>query len=176
MATDMAAHGLIYQRERCRGDKAILCRELSSVTKQIKAAEAQLAHLKAESARLQGCVAQAEADIEVLSNALSLAFGLDADDGAIRQTYAKSHWAPWGGLTHTVLAVLREKGIASADEIAEAAAGQMSVSLDDKILGKAFRRKIGRTLKNMYQGGHLKRLHDPHSNQVGQWALKDSAE
>lgn len=175
MATEMAANGLIYQRERCRGDKTILSRELSSVTKQIKAAEAQLTGLKAESTRLHDRIAQADADIEALSNALSLAFGLDTDDGAIRQTYPKSHWAPWGGLTRTVLAVLRDGGTASADDITRVAAVRLGISLEDEVLNKAFRQKMGRTLKNMYHRGYLKRLHDPRSNQAGQWALKDSA-
>ncbi len=174
MATDMAANGLIYQRERCRGDKAIFHRELTSVTQQIKAAETQLAHLKAEAARLQERIAQADADIETLSTALGLAFGLDTDDGAVRQTYAKSHWVPWGGLTRTVLAVLRDGGTASADEISQVAAVRLGISLADEVLSKAFRHKMGRTLKNMYHRGYLKRLHDPHSNQAGQWALKDS--
>lgn len=115
MATEMAVNALLHQRARLRGDKETKQAQLRAANTRIAAAEQALQGLKARAAELTSDIAQVDADVQALTDALVLAFGHDADDGRARKTYPKAHRARWGGLTRTVLAILRETGTATAD-------------------------------------------------------------
>ncbi len=174
MAADMAITGLIYQRERLRGEKEVLAKDLAALEQKAERQRRQLASLDKRSDTLRDRLARADENIAALTQALACAFQFTKDDGVSRKTYPKSHLTGWGGLTRAVLAVFKERRIATADEIAAAVAQILGVHLDDEVSWQKYRRKIGRLLNNIGHQGHIRRLHNVKGNTVGIWALKDS--
>ena len=174
MAADRAITGLIYQRERLRGEKEVLAKDLAALEQKVEQLQHRLATLHRQAAALRNRSAQADKNIEAITQALACAFQFAEDDGASRKTYPKSHLTGWGGLTRAVLVVLRERKTATADEITAAVAQILAVSVDDVASWKKFRRQMGRTLQNIGHQGHIRSLHGKTGNATGIWALKDS--
>lgn len=169
MATEMAVNALLYQRARRRGDKErALCR--------LRVLQPQAAELKAQVDALEQSIAKADADVAALTEALKLGFNHQEDDGHSRKTYPKVHLTGWGGLTRVILSLLRNGRVATADVIAEDVARHFGLHFEDKTSHQAFRRQIGRTLKNMKHRGLVQGHHDRHANLAGIWSLLASGE
>lgn len=176
MATEMAVNALLHQRARLRGDKETKQNRLRALNTRIAAAEQALQALKAQADTLASAIAQLDADAQSLTEALVLAFGHDADDGCARKTYPKTHRARWGGLTRTVLAILRETGTATADQLTDEVAQRIHLTFDEATPRRVFRRQMSRTLKNMAQRGLIQGHHNRSvgAHASGIWSLTAS--
>lgn len=174
MNNDMALRGLQYKRMRLRGDQQMLAREADKQRSQIEALRGQIEAAERTLAVTEATIARKRAEVEALSRAIELVYGQDPDDGAVRQTFSKRHVSGWGALTRTLLALLRQWGVADADQLAEGTARALGLAFASAEERNRFRRQIGRALQGMHYRGQLTRHHSLDTKQPGIWSLRDS--
>lgn len=175
MNNDMALRGLHYKRMRLRGDQKMLAREANKQRAQIEALKRQLGKAERALAGTEATIARKRTEVEALSRAIELVYGLDPDDGTARQSFPKRHISGWGALTRTLLALLRQWGVSDADQLAGGTAKALGLSFTSSDEWNRFRRQVGRTLQGMHFRGLLTRHHSSNSNQAGIWSLKDTS-
>ena len=175
MGMDMGHLGLRHALGRLRGTRRVRARQRARLQDELAA---KVAAFEARIALLDQELAATDEEINVLSAALTSVYADTPDAIAPRQTFPKKHLSSWGGLTRTILDVLRSEngGPLPAGEIAAKVKNHLNLCIEGPVASRGFRRQVGRALQNMHHAGYLEGLHDPKAVKEGIWRLKASPE
>ena len=171
MGMTMGHFGLRHTLARALGTKLELLRQRTRVLADLDANTKELARLDAELAAL-------EEQSHQLQAALTSVYGDNSLDVEARRTFPKKRFAPWGGITRTILAIFRAANGASLwkSEVVVQLQYELKLTFQTQAEEAGFNAYVQKSLKNMRQAGHLERLHDPNMRKEGQWRLKASSE
>lgn len=171
MGMTMGHLGLRHTLARARGTKLELLRQRAKILAELEAKKKELTQLDAELDRL-------EEQAQHLQTALAAVYVDASTNIEPRQTFPKKRFTSWGGITRSILALFRAAdGCAlRKSEVAEFLRGELGLNFDTPAEEVQFRRYVQQSLKNMYQAGHLERLHAKVTGTEGLWRLKASSE
>ena len=167
MGMTMGHYGLRHTLARALGNKLELLRQRTKVLAALEANTKELARLDAELAAIEEQSSQLQAALTSVYEDSSL-------DVEARRTFPKKRFAPWGGITRTILAIFRAANGASLwkSEVVLQLQYELKLTFETPAEEAGFNAYVQKTLKNMYHAGHLERLHDPNVPKEGRWRLK----
>jgi hypothetical protein len=171
MGMTLGHFGLRHTLARALGDKLELLRERTKVLADLEANTKELTRLDAELAKLE------EQSLH-LQAALTSVYGDNSRDVEARRTFPKKRFAPWGGITRTILTIFRAANGSPLwkSEVVVQLQYELQLTFDTPEEAAGFNIYVQQSLKNMHHAGHLERLHDPKVGKEGRWRLKATPE
>ena len=160
MGMDLGQYGLRHALARAAGQRKTTKREYDKQLAKLDQLRTALANLEEKASKSNATLVALDQQCAALEQALAHVYNDSAESVEPRQTFSKDHITAWGGLTRTALAVIKtcHPNPVGANLVTALVAKRLGLEFESARDYAFFRRKIGRTLKNMHHQGYLERI------------------